>query len=109
MPPTVPATAPTVPPTTAPTGPAACAPASAPSAAPRTVPCACAATGSAMIAARVAAARIFVFIGRSKVVEEIAEAGDLEPDQSWNPTFGSDDEFRAKCTEKWRRATLEKS
>src|SRR3569833_1010549 len=77
MPLTVPATAPPVPPTTAPTGPAACAPASAPSAAPRTVPCACAATGSAMIAARVAAARLFVFIGRSKTVEDDRQAGDL--------------------------------
>lgn len=73
IPPTVPATAPTVPPTTAPTGPAARAPASAPSAAPRTVPCACATAGSASIAASVAAARIFVFIGRSNVVETIAK------------------------------------
>src|SRR3569832_1113261 len=93
MPPTVPATAPTVPPTTAPTGPAARAPASAPSAAPRTVPCACAATGSAMIAARVAAARIFVFIGRSMIVEEIAEEGDLEPEQSPEAAFGSGGPF----------------
>jgi len=57
-----------------------------------------------MIAARVAAARIFVFIGRSMIVEEIAEEGDLEPEQSPEAAFGSGGTFARVPAKKRDRA-----